>query len=128
MLLEFYVWIQIKVMKKKSRLLFTHTKKNLYPECFDFMTAEPHSSVCSIADLRTGGCWLNPRLGQYSFQGLLIVIATGFIPSSPLSVVSTRQRVKKFSEFLFVLLPFCTHPTETVRQRRIIHLPSPSFS
>ena len=31
-------------------------------------------------DLRTGSCWFNPQLGQYSFQGLLIVIATGFIP------------------------------------------------
>ena len=30
--------------------------------------AEPHSSVGSIADLRTGGRWFDPRLGQYSFQ------------------------------------------------------------
>ena len=51
--------------------------------------AEPHSSVGSIADLRTGGCWFDPRLGQYSFRGLMIVIATGFIPLSPLSVVLT---------------------------------------
>ena len=39
--------------------------------------------------VRTGGRWFNPRLGQYSFQGLMIVIATGFIPLSPLSVVIT---------------------------------------
>ena len=32
--------------------------------------------------------WFDPRLGQYSFRGLMIVIATGFIPLSPLSVVS----------------------------------------
>ena len=51
--------------------------------------AEPHSSVCNFADLRTGGHWFNPRLDQYSFQGLMIVIATGFIPLSPLSAVST---------------------------------------
>ena len=51
--------------------------------------AEPHSSVGSVADLRTGGRWFDPRLGQYSFRGLMIVIATGFIPLSPLSVVST---------------------------------------
>ena len=51
--------------------------------------AEPHSSVGSIADLRTDGHWFNPRLRQYSFRGLMIVIATGFIPLSPLSVVST---------------------------------------
>ena len=50
--------------------------------------AEPHSSVGSIADLRTGGGWFDPRLAQYSFCGL-IVIATGFIPLSTLSVVST---------------------------------------
>ena len=50
---------------------------------------EPHSSVGSVEDLRTGGRWYDPRLGQYSFRGLIIVIATGFIPLSPLSVVST---------------------------------------
>ena len=32
----------------------------------------PISSVGSIADLRTGGCWFDPRLGQYSFRGLMI--------------------------------------------------------
>ena len=45
--------------------------------------AEPYS----IVDLRTGGLWFDSRLGQYSFHGLMIVIATGFIPLSPLSVV-----------------------------------------
>ena len=34
-----------------------------------------------------------PRLGQYSFPGLMIVIVTGFIPLSPLSVVSTMVMV-----------------------------------
>ena len=48
-----------------------------------------HSSVGGVADLRTGGRWFDPRLGQYSFQGLMIVMATGFIPFSPLSAVST---------------------------------------
>ena len=51
--------------------------------------AEPHCSVGSVADLRTGGRWFDPRLGQYSIRGLRIVIATGFIPLSPMSVVST---------------------------------------
>ena len=51
--------------------------------------AEPHSSVGSVADLRTGGHWFDPRLDQYSFRGLMVVIATGFIPLSLLSVVST---------------------------------------
>ena len=50
---------------------------------------EPHSSVGSVADLRTGGHMFNPRLGKYSFLGLMILIAIGFIPLSPLSVVST---------------------------------------
>ena len=36
--------------------------------------AEPHSSVGSVADLRTGGRWCDPRLGRYSFRGLMIVI------------------------------------------------------
>ena len=53
------------------------------------MQAEPHSSAGSVADLRTGGRWFDPRLGQYSFRGLMTVIATGFFPLSPLSVVST---------------------------------------
>ena len=53
------------------------------------MQAEPHSSVGSVADLKTGGHWFDPLLCYYSFQGSMIVIATGFIPLSPLSVVST---------------------------------------
>ena len=52
------------------------------------ITAEPYSSVGSVADLRTGGRWFDPRLGQYSFRGLIIVIRKGFIPLSLLSVVS----------------------------------------
>ena len=51
--------------------------------------AEPHSSVGSVADLRTGGRWFDTRSGQYFFRGLMKVIATGFIPLSPLPVVST---------------------------------------
>ena len=59
----------------------------LFISCFIF--AKPHSSVGSVADLRTRGCWFDPRLSQYSFQGLMVVVATGFIPLSPLSVVLT---------------------------------------
>ena len=33
--------------------------------------------VGSVTGLRTGGHWFDPRLGQYSFRGLMIVIATG---------------------------------------------------
>ena len=49
----------------------------------------PHSSVGSVADSRTGGHWFDPQSGQYSFQGLMIVIATRFIPLSLQSIVST---------------------------------------
>ena len=44
-----------------------------------FSSVKPHSSVGSIAYFSRGR-WFNPRLGQYSFWGLMIVIATGFIP------------------------------------------------
>ena len=65
-----------------SRCLKTHEFLGIYH-------AEPHTSVGTVADLKTVGRWFDPRLGQYSFRGLMIVIATGFIPLSPLSVVST---------------------------------------
>ena len=44
--------------------------------------AKPSSSVGSVQDLRTGGRWFDPRLRPISFRGLMIVIATGFIPLS----------------------------------------------
>ena len=49
--------------------------------------AEPHSSVGSVADLRTGGRRFDTRLGQYSFRGLMTVIATGYIPLLLLYVI-----------------------------------------
>ena len=54
-----------------------------------YQMAEPHTSVGSVVDLRTGGRWFDPQLSKYSFRGLTLVIATGFIPLSPLSVVLT---------------------------------------
>ena len=50
---------------------------------------ESHSSVGRVSDLRTGGRVFDHLLGQYSFRGLILVIATGFIPLSLLSVVLT---------------------------------------
>ena len=44
--------------------------------------AEPHSSVDSAHDLRTGGRLFDPRVSQYSVRGLTIVTAKGFIPLS----------------------------------------------
>ena len=60
-----------------------------------FMTLrrkKSHSSVGSVVDLTTDGLRIDPRLGQYSFRGLMRVIATGFIPFSPLFVVSTMVK------------------------------------
>ena len=41
-----------------------------------FTKAEPQCSVGSLTCtyLRTGGRWFDPRFGQYSFRGLMIVI------------------------------------------------------
>ena len=57
----------------------------MYFQAVQVVIAGPHSSVSSIADLRTGH-WFDPRLSQYSFLRLMIVIATGFIPLSLLAV------------------------------------------
>ena len=54
-------------------------------------SVELHCSVESVANLRTEDRWFDPRLGQYSFLGLMMVIATGFIPLSPLSVGLERK-------------------------------------
>ena len=51
--------------------------------------AKPHSSVSSVQDLRKGGCWFYPWLSQCSLRRLVLVIATGFIHLSQLSIVST---------------------------------------
>ena len=53
-----------------------------YVEALRSSVAEQHCSVGSIADLRAGDRWFHPRLGQYSFRGLIIDIATGFIVST----------------------------------------------
>ena len=60
--------------------------------------AAPHSSVCSVADLRTGGRWFDPRLGQYSFRRLVIVIVVGFIFLPKLSVVSIMWESRQWLE------------------------------
>ena len=45
-----------------------------------------HGSV--VKDLRRRGRWFDPRLGQYSFRGLMMVDTTGVIPRSLLFIVS----------------------------------------
>ena len=52
-----------------------------YVSIFNSFT-KPHSSVVSVKDLRTGGRWFNPWLGQYCLWRLIIIIATGFIQAS----------------------------------------------
>ena len=42
-------------------------------------------------DFRTGGTGWIPGLGQYSFQGLMMVIMSGFIILSPLSIVAWQE-------------------------------------
>ena len=61
-----------------------HNQPFLLCLSLSLFTAKPHSSVGPRL-----GQWFDPRLGQCSFRGLMIVIATWFIPLSPLSVVST---------------------------------------
>ena len=56
---------------------------------FPRAVAEPHSSVGSAPDLRARGRWFDPQVGQCSFQGSKIDIAKGFIPLSPLFILST---------------------------------------
>ena len=63
------------------------TRFELDVQGFVVIRAEPHSSVSGVADLRPGGCCFDPWLGQYFFRGLMIVIATGFIPLSLLSLL-----------------------------------------
>ena len=54
--------------------------------CFEM----DRSKILSYGNgLRKEGTWFDRQLGQYFFRGLMIVNATGFIPLSSLSVVST---------------------------------------
>ena len=57
--------------KTKSKMANDMIRLNLFT-----IYLLPHSSVGSVADLRTGGRWLDPRPGKYSFRGFMIVIAT----------------------------------------------------
>ena len=72
-----------------------YDRKNVARVNLHKMNTEPHSSVGSIASFRTGHWLDHHRLGQYSFQGLMIVIATGFIPLLPLSLCFDNGYVGK---------------------------------
>ena len=49
-------------------------------QCFSSISWPSYIAQWVAYWIRTGGRWFDPQLGQYSFQGLMIVIATGFIP------------------------------------------------
>ena len=66
---------------------------------FLLLHSEPHSSVGSVADLRKGGRWFDSRFGQYSFRVLMVVIATGFTPLSPLSVANVGKQTVAWKEY-----------------------------
>ena len=58
-------------MAKRERMLVTIILSLCQSVSFPFKEAKLHSSVGSIADLRTGVGWFDPWLGQYSFPGLM---------------------------------------------------------
>ena len=64
--------------------------------CFHSLPSEPHSPVGSVAYTRIGDRWFNPRLGQYSFRGLMMVIATGFIQNSIHTKSDSRFHALRF--------------------------------
>ena len=96
----FYLQIQLDFIQNRfyrSRVMWCLSRYNTRGECIiplPHWNAESHGSVSSVADFRTRGRWFDPRLGQYSFRGLMIVIATGFIPLSPLSFGSKMVKWK----------------------------------
>ena len=74
-------------IEKMHFLLFTQSFDK-----FSFSGSLPSPIPQSVAlglENRPGGRWFDPQLGQYSFRGLMIVIVTGFIPLSALSIVLT---------------------------------------
>ena len=68
-------------------MVYRHTLKQM--EKIPLRGPGPCGSVGSVKDLRTGGRWFDLRLGQNFVRGLMIVITTGFILLSPLSIFVT---------------------------------------
>ena len=61
---------------------------------FSFVCHKPNSLVGGVQDFRKESLWFDPQLGQYSFRRFMIVIATGFIPLTPLSIVSSMAMLE----------------------------------
>ena len=70
------IWTSLKsyclVMSQQIKIRYQQQQNHGIYRHLSQPNAEPHSSVGSIADFRTGGHWFNPWLGQYSFRGLMI--------------------------------------------------------
>ena len=77
------------ILSWKSPKFSCWINSQLYTSKQQNVVLDLRSPIAQSVALRTGGCWFDPRLSQYSFQGLMIVIATGFISLSLLSIVST---------------------------------------
>ena len=73
------------VKLRKSVAFIKNTKSFTRRSLIQPFTAKSHRSVGIVQDLRTGG----PGSILNSFRGLTIIIETGIIPLSSLSIVST---------------------------------------
>ena len=61
---------------------------------FSFVCNKPNSSVGSVQDLRKEGSLVQSPAWPIFFRGLMIVIATGLIPLTPLSIVSSMAMLE----------------------------------
>ena len=61
------------ILNRRHNHRFSSLQYFPYLEATQLLIAldESHSSVGSTEDLRTGGRWFDPQLGQHSFRGLL---------------------------------------------------------
>ena len=82
-------WLCQDLRSVHSFIKWTATKTPNYSPIIKFGPAQPEAQSLAYRNFRKDGCWFDPWLIQYSFRELMIVIATGFTPLSPLSIVST---------------------------------------
>ena len=77
------ITLQLLFLAKNLRfMLMLHLlirRKDLISGSPEFFRMPSAIDTNSAQDLTTGGPWFDPRLGQYSFRGWVIVMATGFI-------------------------------------------------
>ena len=63
----------------------------LYTRVHDKQGSRPNRQA---QDLRTGDRWLDSRLSQFSFRGLMTVVATAFIPLPWPAIVSMMVKLE----------------------------------